>query len=88
MEMGASAFQGPNGYYEAVNSNRIMLCNDELCSIADDYHDLDGCDDADPEYCQYDLHYADNLGTRGVLVRDSVGMMLHGHQVDVELAFG
>ncbi|KAG0567262.1 hypothetical protein KC19_7G122300 [Ceratodon purpureus] len=80
--------QGPNGFYEAENSDRIVLCNERICSIADDYHDPDDCDDADPDYCQYDLRYADNLGTKGVLVKDSVGLMLHSHQVDVELAFG
>ena len=85
--MGASTLQGPNGFYEAENSDSIIFCNDDLCRLADDYHDPDDCV-ANSDYCQYELTYADNLGTRGVLVRDTVSLMLHSQRVDVELAFG
>lgn len=89
LKLGDSTFQGPNGFYEAVNADsNIVLCNEGLCSIADDYRDPHSCNDADPDYCQYELKYADNLATRGVIVKDSVGLMLHSQKIDVDLAFG
>lgn len=71
-----------------MDSNKIVLCNEMLCSIAEDYHDIGSCNDADPKYCQYYLNYADNLATRGVLIKDSMGLMLNKQFVDVELVLG